>query len=423
VNKILYLTYDGLTDFLGQSQVLPYLTGLVNSGYDISLISFEKKKQFELHSQQVKGVCEKYGIKWHPLNYTKKPPVVSTVVDLIKLRRLVSKLHRKEEFSIVHCRSYITSLIGLWAKRKLGTKFVFDMRGFWADERIDGNLWNLKNPLYRFIYKFFKKKERQFFTEADYVISLTIKAKEEIKKIVGGQTPSPIEIIPCCVDLDLFDYRKITREQIACKKKQLGIPSTSTVLSYIGSISAWYMVREMLLFFKEWLKKEPDSVFLFITGGEPSEIIEEAKKLELPLQNIKIIAGEHDEMNLLIACGDYSIFFIKPLYSKKASSPTKQGENMAMGKPIVCNAHIGDTDFVIEKYNAGILLSEFTEDAFQTAIDKVKTTAFDKEAIRKGAEEFYSLKMGVEKYTVIYKKLLGTMMMAGALSEIGFIII
>ena len=26
---------------------------------------------------------------------------------------------------------------------------IFDMRGFWADERIDGHLWSLNNPIYR----------------------------------------------------------------------------------------------------------------------------------------------------------------------------------------------------------------------------------------------------------------------------------
>jgi hypothetical protein len=95
---------------------------------------------------------------------------------------------------------------------------------------------------------------------------------------------------------------------------------------------------------------------------------------------------------------------------------------MAMGKPIICNAHIGDTDFVIEKYNAGVLLSEFTEEVFQKTINKVKSIPFNKEAIRKGAEEFYSLRMGVEKYNTIYRKLLGAIVMATALNEFGLII-
>lgn len=43
---ILYLSYDGMTDPLGQSQVLPYLTMLRKKSYNISMISLEKLEVF-----------------------------------------------------------------------------------------------------------------------------------------------------------------------------------------------------------------------------------------------------------------------------------------------------------------------------------------------------------------------------------------
>lgn len=39
--NVLYISYDGMTDPLGQSQVLPYLTGLSKSGYRFKLVPFE----------------------------------------------------------------------------------------------------------------------------------------------------------------------------------------------------------------------------------------------------------------------------------------------------------------------------------------------------------------------------------------------
>ena len=33
------------------------------------------------------------------------------------------------------------------------------MRAFYADERVDGKIWDLSNPFYKIIYRFFKKKE------------------------------------------------------------------------------------------------------------------------------------------------------------------------------------------------------------------------------------------------------------------------
>ncbi len=62
-------------------------------------------------------------------------------------------MQQANPFLLVHCRSYITALVGLWMKKKFGVKVIFDMRGFWADERVDGGLWDLKNPLFKFVYK------------------------------------------------------------------------------------------------------------------------------------------------------------------------------------------------------------------------------------------------------------------------------
>ena len=45
--KVLYITYDGLTDPLGQSQILPYLKGLAKHGYQFTILSFEKKDRFQ----------------------------------------------------------------------------------------------------------------------------------------------------------------------------------------------------------------------------------------------------------------------------------------------------------------------------------------------------------------------------------------
>ena len=137
--------------------------------------------------------------------YTKKPPVFSTIKDIYVLKNRIKELYSANPFDIVHCRSYITALAGLWMKKKWGVKFIFDMRGLWADERTDGGLWNLKNPLFRFVYKFFKKKEREFLLNANYTVSLTDSAKREISSWEGSRSFAPIDIIPCCVDLNLFN--------------------------------------------------------------------------------------------------------------------------------------------------------------------------------------------------------------------------
>ena len=139
-----------MTDPLGQSQVLPYIINLNKENYNFHLISFEKPDRFKKNKSLTKKICLDNNIKWHPLKFTKNPPFLSTISNLFRMKKLAKKLNNKHNFSLIHCRSYISSLVGLNFKRLYGIPFLFDMRGFWADERVDGGLWNLKNPFYKF---------------------------------------------------------------------------------------------------------------------------------------------------------------------------------------------------------------------------------------------------------------------------------
>lgn len=161
--NILYISYDGMTDPLGQSQVLPYICGLAKEGYTFTLISCEKKERFALYADKIKAICKENNIDWHPLPFTTFPPVLSKLLDKKRIKDLAYKLHSGKKFSMVHCRSYIAAEIGMEMKADFGTKFFFDMRGFWVDERVDGGIWNLNNPFFKYAYKKYKKKKLLIF--------------------------------------------------------------------------------------------------------------------------------------------------------------------------------------------------------------------------------------------------------------------
>ncbi|MBL4585549.1 MAG: glycosyltransferase, partial [Flavobacteriales bacterium] len=249
--NVLYLSYDGLTDTLGRSQVLPYILGLCQKGHTYTIVSFEKEARFKSEEKAIRELILPHKIDWIPLKYTSSPPVFSTVYDVLKLKRTVKKLHKKKNFDIVHCRSYITSLAGISLKQKFGVKFIFDMRAFYADERVDGGLWNLKNPVYRRVFNYFKNKEKQFLQTADHTISLTEKGRNIIHgwKEVKNQ-PVSIEVIPCCADLAHFHPSQVNLSLQTELKQQFGLRENDLVLTYLGSIGTWYLLDEMLDFFK-----------------------------------------------------------------------------------------------------------------------------------------------------------------------------
>src|SRR5258708_18290618 len=215
--KILYLTYDGLTDPLGQSQVLPYVKGLASEGYRFTILSFEKKDRFKKERETIRKLTEESGIEWVPLPFTSKPRYLSKFYDALRMKNKAFELQRKYSFDMVHCRSYIAADVGLRLKRKFGIKFFFDMRGFWADEKKDGT-WNMNNPIFKKIYRYYKNKEAQYLDHADYIILLTEAGKEEIMKWPAYNKNVPSQVIPCCTDKDHFSLSEADQKKQSLQK-------------------------------------------------------------------------------------------------------------------------------------------------------------------------------------------------------------
>lgn len=376
-----------MTDPLGQSQVLPYIINLGKENYTFHLISFEKPDRFKKNKSLIKKICLENNIEWHPIKYTKSPPMFSTLWDMLKLNQKIKTLGRKNVFDMIHCRSYIPAIFGLKYKRKWNTKFLFDMRGIWADERVDGGLWNLKNPIFKIVYNYFKKKEKQFLIHSDHTISLTQNGKKELLLNQDKNDYAPLSVIPCCTDLNLF--------------KPVDRDSNSFIIGYLGSLGTWYLLKEMLVFFKKINEKIPDSKFHFLTKDNPDIIFDYCDNLGIDRKNILFEESDREDIPFKTRNWNFSLCFIKPSFSKIFSSPTKQGELMAMGIPIICNSAVGDVDFIVEKYKSGFVLKDLNKVNFEIILN----ANFKKQKLIEGANQYFSLEKGVMSYLKIYRKI------------------
>ncbi len=404
--KVLYISYDGMTDPLGQSQVIPYLRELTKVGYQFTLLSVEKKKRLVESGPAVKKMLAEMGIEWVTLTFTTQPPILSKIYDQYKLNAKAKQLHRSKRFDMIHCRSYVAAEAGTKLLHRFDVPFLFDMRGFWVDERVDSGHWDIKKPLFRTLYKRYKKKEKEYFKEAAHIISLTEKGKEELTsayKIAAEK----ITVIPCCADLNHFDFTKISKDQKQSTRILLGLKDEDKVLSYLGSLGGWYMTDEMLDFFAAMKKRTSQAKFLFITKDEKASILSRAKSRGINESDIIVQPASRNEVPVYLSVSDWSIFFIKDVYSKKASSPTKQGEIMGMGIPLICN-DIGDTGFIINNTKSGKVISAFNEAAYNLVSNEAtQLLEINKDDIRNGAEKFFDLKNGVSQYLTAYKKVMG----------------
>ena len=402
---VLYISYDGLTDPLGQSQVLPYIIGLSKEGFDFTILSFEKKEKLAKEGTIIRKLTADAGIRWVPLSFTAKPPILAKIYDRYRMWQTALSLHRKYNFQMTHCRSYVSAEIGLRLKRKCGVRMLFDMRGFWADEKIDNGQWNLKNPVYKQIYLHYKKKEKEFLLNADAIVSLTEAAKTYLLQ-KPEYSHLQIEVIPCCADLEHFDYRNVSSEKIAALRQQLFIPSTAKVISYVGSFGGWYMSQEMFAFVRLLQIRQPDYFFLFLTKDDAERVKKEAESAGLNLKKLRVLYVARQEMPDYLALSDCSLFFIRNTFSKTASSPTKHAELLGMGVPVICNT-IGDTGHIITATQSGLLVDQFDDATLFSAVEQIGwAEQIDKAYIRQCALGLFDLQTGVQKYLSLYKKVI-----------------
>ena len=399
VIRVLYISYDGMLEPLGQSQVLAYLKRLTN-GQVFHLISFEKAEDWAnlAERERIEHEIADSGIVWHPMRYHKQPSAAATAWDISCGIVAGIWLVMRHRLSIVHARSYVPSIMALAIKWLTGVKYVFDMRGFWADEKVDGGSWARDGKMYSLAKRF----ERRFLLEADHVVSLTNAGVIEMQGFPYLQERMPpVTVIPTCADLARFaPVSWVARE---CS-------NGAFVLGYVGSVGTYYLFDQVVACFSHLRLIRPEARLLIVNRGQHAYIRERLAAAGMSDAAVDLVSVSHSEMPKQMARMDAGVFFIKPLFSKQASAPTKLAEFLGCGIPCLSNAGVGDMAQVLDGEQVGVALTSF-DSSFLTAgllrlmqlADHPRTRARCVAA----AKRHFSLDEGVSRYQSIYDSLGG----------------
>lgn len=406
MTKVLYLTTDGLTDPLGRSQILPYIESLARLNHTFTIISLEKKER-QHEFEELRKSLSKSLIQWIPLTYHNKPPVLATVFDLYRMKRHALTICSQQNINIVHTRSYLAGILGLSLKRTFGIKFLFDPRGFWIDERIEGKIWNPRNLIYKIAIFYLRKREKKLFKISDGLVVLTERAKNYLSSHESLKPETTLlTVIPCCADEQIFNPEQISHDEIESRRRELKLSASDFVISYHGSLGTWYMMDELFNFFAVLNKRNPKAKLLLISRDETRSYMDRWKKRGLLLEDLRIIQAARKEVPVLLALSDLCVFFYKPGFSKIATSPTKMAEIIFMKKPFVTNSGIGDIDRFAEEIGENKIVNEFSSNDYARVVNSISLTL--KQPIDyTNLKEFYSLKRGVQLYHRMYEQLIG----------------
>ena len=391
---ILYISYDGALEPLGRSQVLTYLMVLTNE-VSFSLLTFEKEFDFKCRGRinYVDMELRAAGIDWYPRQYHKKPTLIATAWDVLIGVYSGIDIIRRNKIKVVHARSYVAGVIALLLKRLMGVKFVFDIRGFWADERVEAGLW----PRHGFLFWLAKRVEALLFRNADHIISLTHMGVVEIRKspVFRERTTPPLSVITTCTDLNRF--------------KPLGAKDQGFTLGYVGSASLWYDFDSAVIVFKQLLLQSVDARVLIVNRHDHDLIRSKLQLHEVPLGRVELVSADPSDIPVYMNRMHAGVFFITPSYSKRASAPTKLGEFLGCGVPCLTNTGIGDMSSLLKENNVGVVVPDFSRDSLLRGLDRIITLCSETgvtDRCRVVAERHLSLDYGVKRYREIYSSLM-----------------
>lgn len=405
MSRILYLCYDGLCDPIGQSQILPYLSGCGARGHRITAITFEKSNAMSRSGDVVRRQCAAVGIDWRPQTFHRNPRIAAKAWDMHRLRHAALETARNGRYDLVHGRSYQGSYVALELKRRFGLPMLFDMRGFWADQRRDGGRWRDTSPLGRMLYRQWKMREAEMIGGADHIVTLTGAARDEI---MGWPTygTAPISVIPCCADFDLF--HAASPDERAAAKLALGISADAPVLGYLGSTGTVYRFDAHLRLFDRILRKAPTARMLVVGDVPPNEICRQANGLGLDLAEALIVQRQVERRDIanLLSAADVATGFCTESMSSKGVSLTKLGEYLACGLPMIGNDAVGDTAAILHELGAGHSVPDLSDGSLDAAANAFFVLAnTDRQALRDRARTMFDLSLAVKGYGLIYDAL------------------
>src|SRR5258706_5059840 len=103
--RALYVSHTGMTEPLGQSQVLPYVRGLARAGWRIDIVGFEPPSAPRGEIERLREELSPLGIGYL---WARRSPSHALAVKLAESARLLARaLTSRPRPSVIHARSYL----------------------------------------------------------------------------------------------------------------------------------------------------------------------------------------------------------------------------------------------------------------------------------------------------------------------------
>jgi glycosyltransferase involved in cell wall biosynthesis len=365
---VTYLSVDSIQEGVGSSQITPLILGLAKRGKSVCLITFEKTQPDEDLIQ----MFSKAGVVWIPKDFG-KPGALGGLRRLNTLRRSIPKS------LVIHGRSDVATSAAILSRTK--TPILWDVRSLWSDQRllIGTPGWN------RFTARGARSLENIAAKYSAAISTLTAAVVPILEKR-HSRIPEIREVIPTCVQTLKFLPSPIPNGQITC------------LLS--GTFNNYYDIVRTEQILME-IRKSIDLRIIWARAGEsPTETLGVGEDL--------ILRASHSEMPELVRNSHFGIAICKQddLVSLAAAVPTKIGEFLASGRPVIVSKGIGDLDQMLTSTKTGLVIDQ-NESLLDISL-KISRILDDPETpdrCRALAMQHFDMDASVDRYLGIYEKM------------------
>ena len=366
-----YITIDSLSEGVGSSQITPLISRLSKSGLKINLISYEKTSP----NTELVAYIKSLGVDWNFRDFGLRG-LLGGVVRLNNLRREIPKTN------LIHARSDIPAISGIASGE---APVLWDVRSLWADQKVIIQNGPVNSPL----YGMYRKLESIAASKSEGMSTLT-NAVVPILEQRHKRLPSLRTVVPTAVDLYRFKFYPT-------------MPQKTKAL-FSGSYNEYYDLDLSRLFMTEFRKHYDVETH----WARPAE----SNKSRINVGENIVFQSSQNEMANLIPNYNFGVSVCKmgDSPSLTAAMPTKIGEFLACGRPIVVNKGLGDMDQFIEEFNAGVILDGTSTNLRESAA-KLAILLADPETpykCRELAEKYFSMDEGTIKYLGLYSQILNT---------------
>jgi glycosyltransferase involved in cell wall biosynthesis len=334
--RVLYLSHNGMTEPLGQTQVLPYLSGLSAPDVAIDLYACEPAGTAAAAIDLVRRQLRATAIRYTPLVRRPSHRLIDKGRDLMTLVHAALNATRPPAGPlIIHARSQLPSAAGqLLRALTPSARFIFDLRGLLAQEYVDMGHWRRGDLRYLVT----EAIERHVLLRADRIVVLTEAMRDELCRGPLRRRPDDVVVIPCCVDPERFRPDPAAR---AARRARLGLSDGQVLLCFSGSYGRYDLMGAARLLLM--LRRRVDARFLLLSRSSPAPMEQVMARLGLSAA-LHVVAAPPQEVPAWLCAADLAVAFLRRCRSSIATSPTKVAEYLAVGLPTALSAGVADSD-------------------------------------------------------------------------------